>query len=232
MSPDVDCHSDRFQKLLKKSSTFSFDTSLFCCPQITHSHTHARKCEHTLTVHINTQTEMHARTCKLRTHYALHVNVLCPCGFHSSLQTEIPALLLTQLFLDACVRSLAQLLTRLQYRRSPNTLGSVFTLLLINSHQSGCMPLHKQCNILINTFPLLFSFIWYTNRSSRFAPPVAQLNPRIVSVSFWPWLIVPKEMAAIPLVFPSICHKMSLLGLGWQKRNYLARSLHWFLLWV
>lgn len=159
MSPDVDCHSDRFQKLLKKSSTFSFDTSLFCCPQITHSHTHARKCEHTLTVHINTQTEMHARTCKLRTHYALHVNVLCPCGFHSSLQTEIPALLLTQLFLDACVRSLAQLLTRLQYRRSPNTLGSVFTLLLINSHQSGCMPLHKQCNILINTFPLLFSFI-------------------------------------------------------------------------
>lgn len=77
-SSEVDCHSDGFQRLLRKRFTFCFDTSLFCCPQLhlsTNPHTHW--CKHNPTVHINTQMKIDAFTCNhTHTHFALHVNVL------------------------------------------------------------------------------------------------------------------------------------------------------------
>lgn len=161
-SSDVHCHSDRFQRLPRKHSTFSFDTSLCCCSQL----------------HIYTNT--HAL---VWTHPYLAYKCTSPLAVRSSCKCSVPVVFTVHCrhksrlycwqacFLDARGCLLAQLLTRLQ--QYP---GSVFTLFLINSHQSSCLL--QQYNILISASPTLLYFISYTNRSSRFPPPAVQLNPR------------------------------------------------------
>lgn len=73
-SAKVDCHSDRFQRLLRKRATFSFDTSLFCCPQL-HTYTNTLMRAHTLVRKHPNIAYKHTDACT-HTHCTPHVNAL------------------------------------------------------------------------------------------------------------------------------------------------------------
>lgn len=123
-----------------------------------------------------------------------------------------------------CVRSLVSLsLLSFTVHTLPWTPQDLYSFcLLINPHQRLWMPLHQTYNTLLSASRLLFYFIHKQVKPVPPSPlPGTQLPPKIVCASFWSWLIVPKEIAAISLAFSTICHTNAPVGVVMGKAGMI-----------
>lgn len=122
-----------------------------------------------------------------------------------------------------CVRSLVSLsLLSFTVHTLPWTPQDLYSFcLLINPHQRLWMPLHQTYNTLLSASRLLFYFIHKQVKPVPPPLPGTQLPPKIVCASFWSWLIVPKEIAAISLAFSTICHTNASVGVVMGKAGMI-----------